>query len=80
MNETVYLVDDIIDMRTFKRKKQFLIKWSGFEDPSWEDEKLLRDSPDFIPFLDKYIAEIESGSKTVLKHSKNKRNVKGKIK
>jgi hypothetical protein len=74
------LVDDILDVRKLRNKREFLIKWTGYEDPSWEPEHLLRDSKDFIPHLEKYLEQVENGERKLLKHLKNKRNAKAQIK
>jgi len=79
-NESVFLVDDILDVRKLRNKREFLIKWTGYEDPSWEPEHLLRDSKDFIPHLEKYLEQVENGERKLLKHLKNKRNAKAQIK
>jgi hypothetical protein len=79
-NESVFLVDDILDVRNVRNKREFLIKWTGYEDPSWEPEHLLRESVDFIPHLEKYLEQIDNGEKEKLKHLKNRRNVKARIK
>ena len=79
-NESVFLVDDILDVRNVRNKREFLIKWTGYEDPSWEPEHLLRESVDFIPHLEKYLEQIDNGEKEKLKHLKNRRNVKAHIK
>ena len=79
-NETVYLVDDILDMRTTRNKREFLIKWTGYELPSWEKESQLRASPEFAEHLDQYLQELQEGKMKLLHHNKSKRNPKGKIK
>ncbi len=79
-NETVYLVDSILDMKTIRNKREFLIKWTGYELPSWEKEAQLRASPEFAEHLDQYLEELEEGKIEVLHHNKSKRNPKGKIK
>ena len=70
--ETVYLVDDILNMKIVRGKREFLIKWTGYTDPSWEKEKILRESNDFIPHIENYLEELQSGEKKVLKRSKRK--------
>jgi transposase InsO family protein len=74
--ESVYLVDDILDMRLFKRKKQFLIKWTGYDDPTWEDESTLRASPEFNQHIDVYEEQLRNGQLVQMKHMSNKRNAK----
>ncbi len=78
--QTVYLLDDILDMKTIRKKRQFLIKWTGYGDPSWEPEELLRQSIDFVPYLEQYLEEIKFGIRKDLKHLKNRRNEKAKPK
>ena len=78
--ESVYLVDDILDMRLFKKKKQFLIKWTGYDDPTWEDEGTLRASPEFNQHINVYEEQLRNGQLVQMKHMRNKRNAKAKIK
>jgi len=75
----VYLVEDIINMKKMGKKKLFLIKWTGYDDPSWEPEELLRESKDFEEHLEIYLDEILNGTKVVLKQSKG-RNMKARPK
>ena len=75
-----FLVDEILDMRRFRRKKQFLIKWTGYTLPSWENEDSLRASPEFGQHLDIYEEEIRSGVRSKLKHLKSHRNSKARPK
>lgn len=35
----VYLVEKILDKRKYRGQSQVLIKWKGYAEPSWEDEK-----------------------------------------
>ena len=79
-HQTVYLLDDILDMKTIRRKRLFLIKWTGYEDPSWEPEELLRESSDFIPHLEQYLQEIDCGIRNKMKHMQSRRNTKAKPK
>ena len=60
-NETVYMVDDIISMKVVRGKREFLIKWAGYKDPSWEPEKLMRESEDFIPHIEEFLKEVQEG-------------------
>ena len=71
--ETVYMVDDIINMKVEKKKRFFLVKWTGYDDPSWESEELLRESEDFEVFVDEYLEEIGAGRRVILKMSKGRR-------
>jgi len=48
---TEFLVDEILAWRMYRNKRQFLIKWTGYELPSWESEYILLSSPDFIKFI-----------------------------
>ena len=77
--ESVFLVDDILSMKTFRRKRKFLIKWKGYDDPTWEPEEQLRESKDFEGYLDQYLEEIEMGVRQVLKQTKS-RNMKARAK
>ena len=77
--ETVYMVEDIINMKKLGKKRLFLIKWTGYDDLSWEPEDLLRESKDFEEHLEIYLDEIVNGTKIVLKQNKG-RNMKAKPK
>jgi len=70
--ETVYEVDDIVNMKMVRNKRLFLIKWKGYDDPSWEPEKLLRESKDFEEHLDYYRGEGADGSRGGWKESKGR--------
>ena len=35
--EEEWLVDDILDARIRYRKLQYLVKWTGYDQPTWED-------------------------------------------
>ena len=37
-NEEEYEVDEIIDSRIHRGKLQFLVKWTGYDEPSWQPE------------------------------------------
>ena len=79
-NETVYLVDDILAVKTVRGKREFLIKWTGYEDPSWETESLMRESIDFAAHVDEFLESVSSGTILNLKRRRSKRNAKGRIK
>lgn len=38
-NEPFYYVEEIIDKRKKNGKTEFLVKWEGYEDPTWEPER-----------------------------------------
>ena len=78
--ETVYMVDEILNVKTERKKRWFLIKWTGYDDPSWEKEEILRASSGFEPHLDQFLEEIENGTRMKMKRNVNKRNSKAKIK
>ena len=71
--------EDIINMKKMGKKRWFLIKWTGYDDPSWEPEELLRESKDFEEHLEIYLDEIVNGTKVVLRQSKG-RNMKARPK
>ena len=54
---TEFLVDEILAWRMYRNKRQFLIKWTGHELPSWEPEHILMSSPDFKVHLQEFINE-----------------------
>ena len=76
---TVYLVDDILSLKWERNKRSFLIKWEGYDDPTWEPEEQLRESEDFEFYLEQYLEEIENGMRRVLKQTKG-RNMKARAK
>ena len=41
--DSKYIVEKILDQRTFKKVKQYLIKWKGYTATTWENEKQLID-------------------------------------
>jgi len=77
--ETVYEVDDIVNMKMVKSRRLFLIKWKGYDDPSWEPERLLRESKDFEEHLDQYLEDVADGSRSVLRERRG-RNMKARPK
>ena len=78
-NVTVYLVDDILSLKWERKKRSFLIKWEGYDDPTWEKEEILRESPDFIPHLEEYLLRVQNNIQQPLRASKRK-NPKGRVK
>ena len=50
---THYIVEINLNHRTVRRQVQFLVKWEGYNDPTWEPQKLLKDESrkDIIPWL-----------------------------
>ena len=42
--EAEYVVEEIVDERVRGRGKQFLVKWEGYPDPTWEPAKNLEDT------------------------------------
>ena len=48
---TRYIVEDILSHRTRRGNLQFLVKWSGYTDATWEPEKFLKNEAgqDLIP-------------------------------
>ena len=52
---TEFLVDEILAWRMYRNKRQFLIKWTGYELPSWEPEHILLSSPDFKVYVQEFI-------------------------
>ena len=70
---TIYLVDDILSLKWERKKRFFLIKWEGYDDPTWEKEDILRESPDFIPHLEEYyLQRVQNNIQQPLRASKRK--------
>jgi hypothetical protein len=40
--EEMYLVEDILEERGKGRRKQYLVKWEGYPDPTWEPASNLK--------------------------------------
>ena len=36
-----YFAEEILDSRTHYRKLQYLVKWTGYDQPTWEDARLV---------------------------------------
>ena len=36
-----YIVDAVISQRKYRGKQQYLVKWKGYDDPTWEPEDFL---------------------------------------
>jgi len=79
-NETVFMVDEILDVKLERKKRLFLIKWTGYDDPTWEKEEILRASPDFVQHIEQFLEELRSGSRRKMARNVNRRNSKAKIK
>ena len=41
--DSKYIVEKLTDSRTFNKVKQYLVKWKGYKDKTWESEKDLRE-------------------------------------
>ena len=77
---TVYLVEDILSLKWERKKRYFLIKWEGYDDPSWEKEELLREYPDFIPHLEELILAKSARQQNQTAEGKQKKAPQGKNK
>lgn len=33
-----YIIESILNTRIYLHRRQYLVKWSGYEDPTWQDE------------------------------------------
>ena len=36
-----YFAEEVLDSRTYYRKLQYLVKWTGYDQPTWEDARLV---------------------------------------
>jgi hypothetical protein len=54
--EEEYLVEKILDSRIRHQKLEFVVKWSGYETPTWEPLACVNNSA----ALDKFIAQIQT--------------------
>lgn len=39
IDEDVHKVEKLLDKRTYRRQVQYLVKWVGYDEPSWEPAK-----------------------------------------
>ena len=39
IDEDVHKVEKLLDKRTYRRQVQYLVKWVGCDEPSWEPKK-----------------------------------------
>ena len=47
-NEEEYEVEDILDTRKRGRTLQYLVKWVGFDHPTWEPAEFVKNSPTLV--------------------------------
>ena len=52
-----YYVQEILDHKTEKKRKYYLVKWKGFKEPTWEPIKIIKED---VP---EYVAEYEASLK-----------------
>jgi hypothetical protein len=52
--EQEWEVEDILDSRWRYQKLQYLIKWKGYDDPSWEDARMVNRLEAIDLFHDRY--------------------------
>ncbi len=43
--EEQFPIEAIVDSRIYRRQPQYLVKWVGYDDPTWEPPKHVRDAP-----------------------------------
>jgi hypothetical protein len=43
-----YIVEKILDTRIHEHKRQYLVRWSGYEAPTWQDESDLTGAPEAL--------------------------------
>jgi hypothetical protein len=43
--EEQFPIEAIVDSRIFRRQPQYLVKWVGYDDPTWEPPKHVCDAP-----------------------------------
>jgi hypothetical protein len=43
-----YIVEKILDTRIHEHRRQYLVKWSGYEEPTWQDESDLTGAPEAL--------------------------------
>ncbi len=49
--EEEFFPEKILDERTFRKKKQYLVKWVGYDEPEWNDAENMEETE----VLDKYL-------------------------
>ena len=53
-DEEEWEVEEILDSRRIRRKLQYLVKWRGFAEPTWEPEEFLEEAQAVDVFHEKY--------------------------
>ena len=43
-----YIVEKILDTRIYRHKRQYLVKWSGYEETTWQEESDLTRAPEAL--------------------------------
>ncbi len=43
-----YIVEKILDTRIHEHRREYLVKWSGYEEPTWQDESDLTGAPEAL--------------------------------
>ena len=49
-----YFAEEVLDSRTHYRKLQYLVKWTGYDQPTWEDARLVNELKAVDDFHRKY--------------------------
>jgi hypothetical protein len=55
--EEEWEVEEILDSRRIPGRLQYLVKWTGFADPTWEPEKNLTEVEAVDTYHERYLAE-----------------------
>ena len=48
MRHNEYIVERILNTRIYQHRRQYLVKWSGYEDPTWQDKSDLEGAQQLV--------------------------------
>jgi len=56
--EKEWEVEEILDSRRIRGQLQYLVKWTGFADPTWEPEENLIEVEAFDNYHERYLEQL----------------------
>jgi hypothetical protein len=74
-NDNIYEVEKILDHRTRYNKKMYLVKWKGYEEPTWE--KI--DNFNSMDLINKYNKELLKKEEGKIREATNKRVTRSRV-
>ena len=48
MRHNEYIVERILNTRIYQHRRQYLVKWIGYEEPIWQNEGDLEGAPQLV--------------------------------